>query len=162
MKQWWQQLSARDRRVLIIGAGALVVILYVFGLRIPTGNAVDELQTQVRQERELVNWMEQTRREIYALRGQADPDATGDPTSRSLYSLADESARDAGLASVLQRVEPAGDNGARVNFENIAFDELITWLARLRREHGVIADQFTVTRGADDGRVDAQLVLEPA
>lgn len=161
MMQWWQSLSARDRRVLVIGAAAVAVILYVFGLRIPSHNAVAELETQVREERELVNWMEQARREIYALRGQGDPDADA-ATTRSLFSLADESARQAGLGPVLQRVEPTGDNGARVNFENIAFDELISWLARMRSEHGVVADQLTVRRGADDGRVDVQLVLEPA
>ncbi len=161
MTQWWQRLSARDRRVLLLGGAAVVIILYVFGVRIPAHNAVSELETQVRQERELVNWMEQARREIYALRGQGDPDADA-TTSRSLFSLADESARESGLGPVLQRVEPTGDNGARVNFENIAFDELISWLARMRSEHGVIADQLTVRRGSDDGRVDVQLVLEPA
>lgn len=161
MKQWWQQLSARDRRVLIMGGAALIVIVYIFGVRLPAQNAVEELESQVREERELVSWMERARREIYALRGRADPEAAAS-SSESLFSLADESAREAGLGPVLQRVEPAGDNGARVNFEDIAFDELVTWMARMRSEHGVVAAQVTVRRGADEGRVDAQLVLEPA
>lgn len=162
MKEWWQQLAPRERRVLLLGGGALAVILYIFAFRMPAAATVAELRTQVSQERELVAWMEDSRREIRRLRGRAEPSTASESPHQSLYSLADASARDAGLDSALSRVEPAGGNGARVNFEDIAFDELVRWLAQLRREHGIIADQVTVRRGSDQGRVNVQLVLEPA
>ena len=161
MKAWWQQLAPRERRMLLIGGGALAVIFYVFLVRLPGQAAVEELSEQVTQERELANWMEQTRDQIRALSGESGPDEPGG-TDQALFSLADESARTQGLEQVLGRVEPAGDDGARVNFEDIAFDDLLRWLIHLRREHGVIADQVTVREGSREGRVNVQLVLETA
>lgn len=162
MTAWWRQLSARDRRVLVLGAAALAVIVYLFGLRLPAQQAVTELEARVERQRELVRWLADARDEVRALRGRRGSGETREASSQSLYALADASARSAGFGDVLQRVEPDGDGGARLRFENIAFDALVEWLGAMRREHGVVASMLTVQRGAEAGRVDAQLVLAPA
>lgn len=162
MRQWWQTLAPRERRVLILGGGALVVILYIFALRLPAERAVKNLEARVVQERALVAWMEQTRDGILALQGQAPSGSEALDRDQALFSLADESAREAGFGSQLARIEPAGDDGARVNFEGIAFDALIRWLVHLRQAHGVTANEVTIRRASEDGRVDAQLLLEPS
>lgn len=161
MKQWWQTLAPRERRVLMLGGGALVVILYLFALRLPAERAVEDLEARVAQERALAAWMEQARDQIHALRGHdpADPDTVD--RDQALFSLADERAREAGFGSQLGRIEPAGDDGARVNFEGIAFDALVRWLVHLRQAYSVTAEEVTISRSGEDGRVDAQLLLEP-
>ncbi|MFV8836566.1 type II secretion system protein M [Aquisalimonas sp.] len=161
MRQWWQGLAPRERRVLILGGGALVVILYIFALRLPAERAVADLDERVAQERALAGWMEQTRDRILALQGEAPADPDAADRDQALFSLADQSAREHGFGSQLARIEPAGEDGARVNFEGIAFDALIRWLVHLRQTYGVTADQVTVRRAGEEGRVDAQLLLEP-
>ncbi|SEP16209.1 type II secretion system protein GspM [Aquisalimonas asiatica] len=161
MKQWWQGLAQRERRVLMLGGCALVVILYVFALRLPAERAVEDLEARVSQERALAGWMEQTGDRILALQGEEPASTDAVDRDQALFSLADESAREAGFGSQLARIEPAGDDGARVNFEGIAFDALIRWLVHLRQTYGVTADQVTIRRAAEEGRVDAQLLLEP-
>lgn len=161
MKAWWYRLSGRDRRVLVMGVVALVVILYIFVLRLPAQRAVQDYEVQVSRERERVVWMQHARAEIAALRS-ARPEAAAEVTEidEALFSFAEASAHSAGFERFLQRVEPAGDNGVRLHFDAVAFNDLVGWLARLRREYGVHAVQLAVDRGSDTGRVEARMILE--
>lgn len=141
------------------GAVALVAIVYVFMVRLPLAEEVERLRERRGEDRELVAWMEQAVAEIQERSGDAAP--SGTDLDGSLYSEAEQRAREAGLGEQLQRVEPAGDAGARLDFEGIAFDTLVDWLLELRDTHGIRVAEATIRRGEDSGRVDARLRLEP-
>ncbi|MDX1626719.1 MAG: type II secretion system protein GspM, partial [Wenzhouxiangellaceae bacterium] len=70
-----------------------------------------------------------------------------------------ESARAAGLAGSLKRIEPAGERRHRVVFESAEFPDLMSWLASLTRERPFAVAEFSADRSGA-GRVDATVVLE--
>lgn len=158
MKAWWQGLEVRERRVLVLGLVAVAVMAYVLGVRLPLHDSTQDLERRVNERSELVSWMAEARSQIRELREQR-PGAAAAGVEQALFSLADESAREAGFGEFLVRVEPAGDAGARLRFENIAFTDLMAWLANLRQEHGVVAHHLTVRGVSQAGRTEAILVL---
>jgi general secretion pathway protein M len=77
-----------------------------------------------------------------------------------LFALADVTARGAGLATALKRVEPIGAKSARVSFETANFDALIAWVDNLGRDYGVQATDFSADRVEGMGLVNARVLLE--
>ncbi len=160
MKAWWDSLQPRERRTLALGGLAVLVMLAFFLVWRPLHQRVDALDQRVVQQRETLNWMREAAAEVLAYRGQspAGPDPA-DLGGEALYSLADRSARQAGLGDALQRVEPAGEGRVRVTLEQASFDELLNWLQRLERDFAIAVDPVSLRRGDSPGRVNGQLVL---
>jgi len=156
---WWHGLSERDRRVLLIGAPIVFVLLVWSFVWYPLARAREQLQVRVERERSDLAWMQQAAAEAANLRAKG---ARGqvDRQGKSLFALADVTARGAGLATALKRVEPTGSKSVRVSFETANFDALIGWVDGLGRDYGVLATDFSADRVAGIGLVNARVVLE--
>lgn len=161
MKTWWTGLSPRERW--LVGGGsvlAAIFLLYALLWR-PFHNRLGELRQTVAAQRRDLAWMQQATVEIKQLGAGAGPPtpnrAAGQP---SLLTLVDQTARTAGLGGAMKRIEPQGDDKLRVQFEQVGFDLLIRWLSGLEQDHGVILVNATIDRQADNGRVDARLILQ--
>ena len=162
LRQWWDGLAARERRTLSLGGIALGIILFYFLVYQPIHARSEQLEHDLQAQQELAAYLRQAQQELQQLGGMAAEPVQGNGSDQALFALADQSARQAGLGQVLRRVEPSGQGGARVNFERIAFDDLVRWLATLSEQHNVTATVVTLRTGELEGRVDAQLVLEVA
>lgn len=161
MSEWWQQLSTRDQRVLLIGGAVALVLLYLLAVRLPAGEAVARLERQVQSQQALVSWMQQAAHEIRALQGEGDGgDGSSGSGDQAVFAVAEENVQAAELSEFVRRVEPARDGGARLVFEKVSFDTLMGWLTALRNDHGLVATRLRVDRGDATGRVNARLVLE--
>jgi general secretion pathway protein M len=159
LKQRWSQLQARERRILLVGALALILLGGYSLVWEPYVDSRARLERDVAEQRALLEWMERSAREVQALRGGRP--AGGAASGQSLLALADGSARAQGLGSALQRVEPDGANGVRVWLEQAPFDDVLRWLDKLSSERGVRVSSFATERRAEQpGRVDVRIVLE--
>lgn len=160
-RQWWAGLEARERRTLLIGGVALVIILYLFGIWLPAHRNAERLEERLAAQRSLLAWMQQADAEAQSLRaGGGGSGQTVGIGSQALFSFVDQSAREAGLASALRQVEPTGEQRVRVTLQQANFDVLINWLVTLKTRHGIDTSALSVRRGDKPGLVDAQLVLE--
>lgn len=160
MNQWLANLGAQER-FLVIGAGVLVVLaIFYGGVWRPLSERVESLHEAVAEQRELRLWMKEAAREADRLRGTTGA-ATG-AGGGSLLSIADRTAKQAGLGNAVRRVEPEGPGKVRIRLEQAAFDDLTSWLERLARESGVRVESITVNSGQRPGLVDARLTLEGA
>ncbi len=83
-----------------------------------------------------------------------------DRQGKSLFALADVTARGAGLATALKRVEPTGPRSVRASFEAANFDALIGWVDVLARDYAVQTTDFSADRVEAIGTVNARVVLE--
>lgn len=160
MRQWWTNLAPSERRTLLIGGISLGVILFYFMLWQPLRDDTARLAQDVEDRQALLAWSGEAVARIGVLGGGGQVAAV-DNSDQALFALADSHAREAGLAGVLQRVEPSGEGGARIVFEQIAFDELMHWVGALQTRYGVRIGLLTLQQSSLGGRVDAQLVLEP-
>lgn len=158
MKQWWLGLEQRERRTLILGASVLAVILAYFLLWRPAHHGAVRAATKLRQEQALLSWMRAAAAEARQLRGTNGAVQTAN--GQSLFALADQSARAAGLADAIRRVAPSGTGHVRISLQNAAFDRVVAWLGTLSAKRGVSVETATIRQGNAPGKVNAQLVLK--
>ena len=78
--------------------------------------------------------------------------------------VVDQTLRSRGLEQFRRRSQPTTSNGVRVEFEGVAFDELVLWLGDLSTQYGmhVQAGSVSAIAQAGPGRVNASLTLERA
>lgn len=158
MKAWWSALAERDRRML--GIGTIVVALLLFWALWfdPLRATRQGLVVSVAQAEADLVYMQAASQQLAAL--QSGGTATVfDRGGRSLLALVDASAREAQLANAMKRVEPVSEGRVAVWFEAASFDAVALWLEQLQNRFGIRAEEFSVSRGAIAGVVDARIVL---
>jgi general secretion pathway protein M len=150
IRTWWSARTARERTVVSVGA-ALVALALLWAMVLnPLTLRRAELERAVPEQRALLAWMESL------------PTGSGNDTRAtqgSLFAVVDRSARSTALAGTLSRIQPEGADTVRVWFDETPFNDLVTWLALLEREHGVRVTAVAVDRTATPGRVSARVTL---
>jgi general secretion pathway protein M len=159
MRVWWNKLQARERRMLGVGAVVVALLLgYAFAWY-PLAHLRATLTTRVARQQEDLNWMLLHAAQAKDIKTRG-ANSSADRQGKSLLALADVSARGAGLAGALKRVEPTGGNSVRVSFEIADFDNLINWLDALGRDYGVQVTDFSADKVEGLGLVNARATLE--
>ncbi|MCV6639369.1 type II secretion system protein M [Candidatus Albibeggiatoa sp. nov. NOAA] len=129
-------LEPRERTVLISGAVVLSLLLGYFFVLEPLFVQRQQLTNITQSQQKTLSWMQDAAVQIQQLRNQT----THSPTQalkQSLFSLIDESLQKTNLQKIDKRIEPRKDTEVRVNFDKVAFSELVKWLADLEAEYGV-------------------------
>jgi len=161
MKDWFESLERREQ--VFVGIGAMVVaVTILWGLVwLPLDNRHQELRESV------VDWG-QSLGELQSVKGAilSGGDVTGAPatnTTQTPVVVVDQTLRARGLNAALKRRQPT-PNGIRVEFENVAFDDLVLWLGDLSSSYAmnVQAGSLSVANRAGPGRINASLTLERA
>ncbi len=158
MKAWLAGLESRERLMVLAAVGVLVILLVYALLLQPFYNRHGKLRSSVAEQHETLQWMQQNAATVRQLRGSGQTASTG-LGGRSLLSVADASARSAGLGPALKRVEPEGSSGVRVWLDGAAFDSVVVWLDSLGTRYGVDVESITL-EGGTNGRVKARLTLQ--
>jgi len=159
MKDWWQEQSPRDRRILRIGSVFAGIALIYLLLWQPLHQQRDKYRQQITDQRQLLQWMQQRSIEAKALMKQ--PDGRNHQAIKgSLLSLVDKEARRAGLGKGLKRVEPAGSDQVRLWFDAVEFNRLVTWLGSLEDKYGTRIESAVIDRTENVGQVNARLVIK--
>jgi general secretion pathway protein M len=160
MKAWFEGLNERER-LLVAGAGALLLLLLVYALAwAPLHSACRALRDKVAGQRDTAAWMQQSAQRLTQLRSVRGSGRQG-LGGQSLLALADSSARADGLGDVLKRVEPDGSSSVKVWMEGASFDELVGWLGKLYSRYGIHIDTVSLEQAADlAGRVNVRVTLQ--
>ena len=156
---WWRGHGERERRVLGVGAVVAAALLGWAFVWHPLAVGRARLAAEVAGDRTNLAWMRAAAGGIDALRAQGRRGQV-DRQGKSLLALADASARGAGLASALKRVEPAGAKSVRVTLDGANFDALIGWLDALARDYAVATTDLSADKIEGIGLVNARVVLE--
>ena len=160
MNDWFESLEMRERLFVVVGA-VIVAVALIYGL---VWAPLDQKHTLLKSDVE--NW-QRSLTELQPLRlaqpagNQARP-GENSGSQMSPIIIVDQTLRSRGLERYRQRSQPTASNGIRVEFENVAFDELVLWLGDLsdQYEMHVQAGSFGKTSQVGPGRVNATLTLE--
>jgi general secretion pathway protein M len=151
---WYQGLAERERRFVLGGAVAAVLLL-LFGVLLPLDQSVTRAQSRLAHKQSDLAWMRSVAPQL-----QGAPTVTPVSSSRSLIAVVDSSAREAGLGSSLTNSDPSGATGLSIRLDKAPFDTIVGWLARLSDQHGIRVERATVDSAGSPGLVNAGIVLQ--
>lgn len=156
MKDWFDSLQDRERLFVITAALFLAFAVLYLGIWMPLDRGQKSLSVSVDTWRTALA-------ELRPLKGQLQNPASGQASGRnqSLVVIIDNTLRERGLYSALQRSQPTAGNGIRVEFENVAFDDLVLWLGDLSNSYGLQVQSGNFSNPQDsEGRVNSTVTLE--
>ena len=162
MKDWFQTLESREQ-IFVLGGGVVVVIALLLVLVwMPLDKGRAALQSSVE------TW-ERSLAELRPLKGlqQTGGGANGAPrasTQQTPVVIVDRTLRARGLDRSLKRSQPTTSSGIRVEFEGVAFDDLVLWLNDLSNQYAmhVASGSMSTASRTGPGRINATLTLERA
>lgn len=154
--EWYARQSARDQRVLVIG-GAVVGVILVLWLALLPQQALQRAQSDVTEQRELLQYMRQVGPALAA----AGPGGEVQPIGESFVVFVDRTAREHGLAEALTGSPPAGNGAYRVTLEGADFNLLLTWLHQMATRFGVQVESASFNATGAPGKVNASAQLRP-
>ncbi len=160
MKDWFYDLDKREKIFVVSGAVAVfIAIIYAF-IWVPIDKSHKSLVTSV------ATW-QRSLAELRPLQGIPAPGGSAATkqrvnTQQTPVVIVDQTLRARGLDRSLKRSQPTTSNGIRVEFENVAFDDLVLWLGDLSGQYAmdVSSGSFSATSQSDVGRINATLTLE--
>jgi general secretion pathway protein M len=79
--------------------------------------------------------------------------------SVALLTTIDQATKDGTLGKAPARLQPDGDDRARIWFEDLPFDALLRWIDALQTRYGVRIDDASIERRPAAGTVNARLTL---
>ena len=155
MKSWLNNLQQREQLVLSVGSllGGLI-ILWVF-VWVPLTTGTSELRDTVVEKQRFTASLHQAQ----TVAGDQPTQAPAETATASLILIVDQTLREHGLTSRLQRNQPDGPDGIRVTFQQASFDSLVEWLIVLHQSHGVSVESANFDSERQTGLVAATLVL---
>ena len=159
MKDWLYSLEQRER-LFVVGGAVIVVLVLLYAL---VWTPLDKGHESLRSS---VGVWAQSVSELRPLRGiQATQPGTVRPAVNSQQTpvvIVDQTLRARGLDRSLRRSQPTTSNGIRVEFESVAFDDLMLWLDDLSSQYAmeVASGSMSTTTQAGPGRINATLTLE--
>ena len=161
MRDWWDNLEGREQMFVLSGGLFVVVVLLYALVWVPFDKNHEQLASNVS------NW-ERSLAELRPLRGSLSTSSQSGgvaiSSNQAPIIIVDQTLRSRGLEQFRRRSQPTTSNGIRVEFENVAFDELVLWLGDLSDQYAmhVQAGSLSVASQAGPGRINASLTLERA
>jgi len=146
MKAWWQQLNNREQR--LVAAVSVVVFIFLFYSLVwqPLNESIAKSTKKLARQQTLLSWVSsETQRYKLAKGNSSNKQSKG-----SLSSVVNRTAGTNGIS--ITRMQPQGDN-LQVWIDNIAFDQLLQWLAQLSSDEGITVGAIDLSRGEQTGQV---------
>ncbi len=160
MRDWFESLARREK-LFVAGGAAIVVLSLLYGL------AWAPLDRNHAQAAASVNDWQRSLVQLRPLKSIVRRAPAGQPTTnlgqQSPIIIVDQTLRSRGLEQFRRRSQPTTSNGIRIEFENVAFDELVLWLGDLADQYGMHVQAGSLSAGrSGPGRITASLTLERA
>ena len=161
MKDWFYSLEQRERIFVSAGAVAIVLALLYAVIWKPLDDGHKALAASVEA------W-ERSLAQLRPLQGVKPQTGGGGPrpvdTTSTPVVIVDQTLRARGLDRSLRRSQPTTSNGIRVEFEDVAFDDLVLWLDDVGGQYAlhVASGSLSTSTRSGPGRINATLTLERA
>lgn len=162
MKDWFYGLEQREQMIVGAGGGVAVLILLWALLWMPLDRAHQDAELNVERWQDALS-------ELRVVAANLEDGSSATASSRPASSndspvvIVDRTLREHSLNNTAKRQQPT-PNGVRVEFENVAFDQLVVWLGDLNSRYAmeVQAGSLSLAARAGPGRINASLTLERA
>ncbi|MFM4649506.1 GspM family type II secretion system protein ExeM [Aeromonas bivalvium] len=137
---WWRGLSAREQRLVAVGGSVLLVGLFYWLVWQPLGNRIEERERQVKSQQQTLIWLKEKGEQVLA--AQAGSGRNMD-LGGTLDGVVNRTAFNHKIK--ITRLQPQGQE-LQVWIDQVAFDDLLMWLAELTDKYGVRVQVIEVAR----------------
>ena len=155
LRNWWYTLPSRQQVLVLVMLALLVLWVMVQLVWRPMAAQSQSLRARNVESRDTLVWMQGATTEVRQLQavGGAATGASNAPLSGQINSAAQR----AGL--LINRLQPAGANEARVWIEDAPYDKVMILLNLLESEAGIKTRSLTLNSGRQPGLVNLQGAL---
>lgn len=150
--QYFASLAPRERMALKILAAFLGPVVLIFAIMLPAWGFMQTSLNDYQQALEDNRWIDANKQSALQF------SSTGRTPGQSLFGLANTTSK--GFQIGFKRYEPVGENALSLWMEGVSFNNLILWLERLEKRHGVRVKEISVERLDIEGLVNVRLVLQ--
>ncbi|MBF0621970.1 MAG: type II secretion system protein M [Magnetococcales bacterium] len=155
----WHSRSQQERKLILLGAVSVVLILLIVLVLMPFWQTHQkESRLQTRYEQELI-WMTEAVDHIKELRKNGTLPGHF-PAGQNIRKIVSQSAKKADITG-LSSIADQGDNSAKLTGISMPFGLLMNWLEMLWTQYGITAVSVKLTPAKTSGRVDGALILKP-
>jgi len=161
VKNWFESLDVRERRLIIVAAALLLCLLIYLLAWKPVAGEYHRLAGSIKDKEKILVEMDRLAAEAKQLQSSrklAAPNTAG----KSLLSTVDSTAKSNGLGTAVKRVRPEGENKASVTLEGAEFDRVVVWLENLQRLNGISVVSSTIEKQKEAGLVSMRIELQEA
>lgn len=157
MKDWFATLDDREQKFVMIAAIVVILAILYMAIWMPLSNGHKRVSAGVEVWQNSLDMLQ-------PLKGRMNSGGNSQISQQNLNQplvvVVDSTLRVRDLNSALKRSQPTGNN-IRVEFENVAFDDLMLWLGDLSTQYAlhVQSGSFSMTGVDNQGRVNTQLTL---
>ncbi|MCG3729659.1 type II secretion system protein M [Vibrio cincinnatiensis] len=146
---WWQSISQREQRLVLIGGGAVLLGLLYWGVLAPLNQQSEAAKVRMSTEKQLLQWVEKTADQIVSLRQKGGVVRSTQPLNQVIASSTGQ------FKIELIRVQPRDDR-MQVWIQPLPFSQLVAWLAYLKERQGIDVEFMDLERGKTSGMVDVK------
>lgn len=154
--RWFKAQTPRDRSLLILLAGFLVLVVLWLAVWQPVSEWRD---SAVSSQQRLQSDLEFMQRTVSRARGKAQSSQAERGRSRPTLTIITRSAASAGLNITRARPEGGGETYS-VTFEGKPFNDILQWLSDLSENNGIVVRDASVSTDSTPGYVNARFALQ--
>lgn len=141
MKQWYNNLTHSEQRLLRMGSVIIGIVLFWVLLYQPM---VKHINQQVTIKNNLQQQLAEMKSVNLASINNTGQQKTTLPPNTTFSSWVDQQLSQIGLQQMVNRTEPIDNNTLTVWLNNAAFDQVVDWLQSIQQQYGIVADQIDV------------------
>lgn len=141
MKKWYDNLTASEQRLLLLGALLIsVVFLWVLVYK----PMVKHIDSQVNIKNNLRQQLAEMKSVQPNLLKSTNRQKVNFPTNTTFSSWVDRQLNQVGLQEMVNRTEPIDNNTLTIWLSNAPFDQVVDWLQAIQQQYAVVVDQIDV------------------
>jgi len=154
MKEFLENRTQREKKLLLIGAVFFVLMLLYWLLWNPIQTHYHDMQSDIAYQQELLAWMKEKKPII-----EQGVHLSSVGEKKDLFLILDENFKKSLNLNTKPEMLRLSDEAVSVKFQEISFDDLIKLLGLLLRRHNIDVKSLELDNLEKDGMVKATVVL---
>jgi len=155
LREIWNGLNARERRLLAAGGVLLAIVLFFALLWLPLEKDLARLRAGATQDQAQLERMRALADAVRPLRAKIRPRGAG----AAPLSIVDAMLTAQNLRSHVTHLEADGGSGVRLTLDGVPFNTLVSLLSELQDTQQLVVDSATLDAQTKPGLVNANLRL---
>jgi general secretion pathway protein M len=158
MKNWWLNLSLREKQAASLGAILLGIFIIYEILFAPLITKNEKLRQKIRSNQTLLLWMQDTNTKIQSL--TKNKTKLSHKNSASLLSALQNAINNSKIAKNVSQLQQSEEDSVQLHLQKVSFDELITWLTLTCQENKLLIVEMAATFSGEPGLVNVDIKLK--